>query len=775
MIMILVILTLISISTCFATENQEINKEVTLQSNSSITSEVPTHNPINKQNIKKEDSTKHIKSSPTNKIENQTINNWLKTYNDTIIENCQLTNITNFGNLKIINCTFDKVKSDNILIYNKGNLTLINTTIKNSSSHKYLVYGANITQISNCSFINNRIKEESNSSTLYRFQNTVIENSVFNNNYGGIYGINLKIKNCTFNNNIKNNTNFAAHNGGAIITTGNTTITNSTFYNNTIQDNGEKLGVGGAIYNTGILTSTNNNYTSNNASKAGTIYNKGKLNSKLDIYHRNTANHYDIIINMNNCKLLNCNISALWTDYRNTSKLYNYKDMEIKNCKIFSLRNTQRNGKAIYGDLTYFISKTDNIIYNTGTLSLIHNSITENYGGIYSTGNLHLVNNSLFNNFNINNSFITIKKANLTFTNNKFTRNHIDTDKTMSFIYCNHSLNCIIDNNNFTRYQNNLIYSNYSNVEFVYNNLNNSVYDDIYCVNSNMSVITNYRGNMSIVNNTLYKFSKRSGYLNHIISNQYANMNVTNNIFDSMYLDNTNNSVIKTTYDKKISYAKMPLDYSSAIYCHHGNITINNNIFHNITSRQIGSCIILNRSNASITNNNFTNTSVKKMYYYVYDNITNNMTKYLYNSYGGSIYIKNSRANITNNNFTNTSGGYGGCICYVNEELFTNYLWVKNNRFINNTAYNYGSSLYCKGDVNIDQNKFKDCYDNSTPSHNTIYIGVPGNSVYFWEFYTTVENNTFSYNKNNTIRLKGPFMDFTVIKIESNIYDYPWN
>jgi len=152
------------------------------------------------------------------------------------------------------------------------------------------------------------------------------------------------------------------------------------------------------------------------------------------------------------------------------------------------------------------------------------------------------------------------------------------------------------------------------------------------------------------------------------------------------------------------------------------------------------------------------------------------MTEYLYNSYGGSIYIKNSRANITNNNFTNTSGGYGGCICYVNdEERFKNYIWVKNNRFINNTAYNYGSSLYCKGNVTIDQNKFKDCYDNSTPSHNTIYIGVPGNSGFFWEFYTTVENNTFSYNKNNTIILRGPFMDFTVIKIESNIYDYPWN
>lgn len=746
-IIILLFILLITLTVSHATnETQKIDdKESILINNDTISMDnsLKNYSNINTNNkIQKEDKT--LRTDSTTTIENKTIKAWLKTYNNTIIKNSKLNNLTNFGNLELINCTFSNIKSDSILIYNKGNLSLINTTIENSQSLKYLVYGANITKIINCTFKNNTIKEESQSSTLFRFQNTIMENTIFQNNHGGIFGLNLKINNCTFNNTIKNNTNYAAHNGGAIITTGNTRITNSIFNNNTIKDNKNKMGVGGAIYNTGTLTLTNNTLQVNNASKAGAIYNKGVINSNNDVYENNTAKYYDIIVNMKTYNLLNGVLNESGypgypNNYSAYGKILNTKSMLLKNNKIYQLVNRVYD----YQKRTY---QSFFIINNTGNLTMIHNSIHNNYGSIYSKGNLIMTNNSIFDQQIYNHTFITVTNHNFTLTNNKILRNKLFI-KNSSLILCNNSNEIIIENNNFTLNNCILIVNNNSKK---IDCKNNTFIEPKHGYNEN-SLIRNYKTQMNIINNTFSGHKAYSGNLTNLITNCNATMTVENNVFDSIMLF-SREDWIKTTYPSKVSYDKISFAYNSVILDQNGNITIKDNTFNNINESSpyqgdCGCCIILNNSRAVIENNTFTNITILRSYYSVYNQSTWEEYTYYFNSYGGALYIKNSNVNITNNKFINTKAEYGSAICNINSNIS-----VTANTFQNNTAFVYGSSIYNKGNMNITNNHFINTKDKNNATIYTSTFSYHQNGILVQVPTTTnVINNTFSSDRKHAI------------------------
>jgi len=228
---------------------------------------------------KLEYQSKNKKSKTNNQIiyENKNIKSFIKTYNNTIIRNCNITNLTNFGNLTIINSNIKNVNSKLILLYNKGNLSLINVNITNCQAPKYILYGANITKIINCTFTGNKLTKSLNTCTIMLLRNTQIENTIYKNNEGGIKAANVTIKNCTFTGNKKLNITYTDHNGGAIITYGQSKIFNSNFKSNTLNTTKRIIGVGGAIYNTGNLTITNTTMTNNHANRGNTLFNKGTI------------------------------------------------------------------------------------------------------------------------------------------------------------------------------------------------------------------------------------------------------------------------------------------------------------------------------------------------------------------------------------------------------------------------------------------------------------------------------------------------------------------
>lgn len=368
-----------------------------------------------------------------NVYDNVNLTSWTKTYNNTVIKNSNITNITNFGNLTIINSTIKNINSANILLYNKGNLTLINTTIQNSTAAKQLIYGGNILEITNCKIINNSVKDSLKSNTLFIFTNTKITNSTFQNNKGGIKATSVTITNTNFTSNIKNNTDFADRYGGAIMTAGTTQIINSTFNKNSIVTNMTKIGLGGALYNTGTLTIINSKFNQNSANKGGSIFNNGIINSTNTNYTNSNATEGGAIFNQNTYNITNATLTQN-VAINNGGSIYNAGTLIIKNSRLYKSNATTKYGGAIF---------------NSKTLTLTNNKATLNkasYGAvIYSTGKVILTKNSFYNNTATTNGII-YSKANLTSNYNNFTNN---TAKNAAAIF-NNNANLTISGNTFT-------------------------------------------------------------------------------------------------------------------------------------------------------------------------------------------------------------------------------------------------------------------------------------------------------------------------------------
>ena len=693
----------------------------------------PIHNEESankKTNTLKANSENVKTSSDETFISNKKFNRWIKTYDNTVIDKCNLTNITNFGNLTIKNSNFKKVNSDLIIIYNKGNLSLINVTIENCSAPKYIIYGANITNVINCSFNNNRLTNYLNTSSIMLLHNSIIQNTLFKNNSGGIKAANVTINNCSFIGNHKNNTAFADHNGGAAIVFGNSKISNSKFENNTINTTGSKMGVGGAIYNTGNLTSTNNIFKTNNASKGGALFNKGMLNSTNDTYTRNFATYYDIIFNQRICNITNSIFDEGYGDSRknltsDVGKIFNSGNCIIKNSTMTYLEN--------YDYINYAISQSKVVINNTGTLSLIHNRIMTFTGSIYSTGNLIMKTNSI-STANTKNNFINNFKS-LVFNNNKLVSSNTKTDTLYNeYAIIMNQPNSVaeIQNNNFSDNRNTLLYNNCSKLINYKNNTQintNGLCGDTFLP----SIIKNYKSVMNFENNILKLFESMTGlgkYIRNIINNTKGDINIKNNVFENMELRTKQGYIITTS-----TYPSRYHEYSTVIYDYEGNLRLSNNSFNNLTSGNVGGVLILNKSNAVITGNNFTDTRAINVVVERNDN-------FIYYSFGGVIYARNSSVIIENNSFINSSAVYGDMICNINSNLTIN-----NNTFKSNTTGFY-AVIYNKGNCNITNNQFWCPKNNDTIIYNTpCYPGTATGII-------DVTNNTFSTDKTHSIKNK---------------------
>ena len=158
---------------------------------------------------------------------------------------------------------------------------------KGSHGSSVFIFGNN-TLISRCNFTNNNASSYDGAVIVWTkaTENTIIEYSLFENNYANRNGGAIRIDQFTIVNNCTFINNTAKQNGGAISSQGDSIYANSTFTNNKATANG------GAIYcyNDG-LNILNCNFTDNNAtSNGGAVYSKSCNISDSNFIGNNATN-----------------------------------------------------------------------------------------------------------------------------------------------------------------------------------------------------------------------------------------------------------------------------------------------------------------------------------------------------------------------------------------------------------------------------------------------------------------------------------------------------
>jgi len=173
---------------------------------------------------------------------------------------------------------------------------------------------------------------------IYNTGNLRVYNCTLDNNYaygvgGAIYnGGFLTVTNSTFSNN------FAQAGGGGIYNDGTLTVTSSTFSgNDTWYDGGGSATHGGGIYNSGVLSVTNSTLSGNSATNSGGgIYNSDTLtvtNSTLSMNHANSAGGGIYIKNGATARVSNSTIKSNTSDF-SAGGIYNASYLVLINSTL---------------------------------------------------------------------------------------------------------------------------------------------------------------------------------------------------------------------------------------------------------------------------------------------------------------------------------------------------------------------------------------------------------------------------------------------------------
>lgn len=260
-------------------------------------------------------------------------------------------------------------------IYNLGTLTITNSTFTLNSAHQGGVItndGNNTVTIDKCTFINNTSDGTGVGGAICNYYGVfTITNSVFTSNFaisaGAIYSYRggLNVTNCTF----KNNN--ATVNGGAIISSGETSIiTDSTFTDNTARITGGAIAGGGdvlsgdrsQVLSPGSLTVINSIFTNNSATVGdGGAINAHNLNLINSILTGNNAAIGGAIFTNGISKITNSTIADNYA-YLYGGGLFNSGNLNV-----------------IYSIISDNVGGSGGAFYNSeGTLTVISSIISGN-------------------------------------------------------------------------------------------------------------------------------------------------------------------------------------------------------------------------------------------------------------------------------------------------------------------------------------------------------------------------------------------------------------
>lgn len=581
------------------------------------------------------------------------------------------------------------------------NCTFINNQGRYEGDDEHVEGGAidshgNRTIIIDCIFKGNSALTTGGAVNLARGTGYQVINCVFEDNYanfGGAIRINMGevlIENCTFKNNIANESN-----GGAIDSRyADLTIKNSNFTGNTAISNG------GAINdlsnsNPAYLNIINCNFINNKASNGGGIYSQNPLNITDSNFNNNRA------------------------DTGNSGGVYSAKAILIQNSNFIS--NIGR-GLVLSGDGTIisgnnFTGNTEHAIRSTNLQNAIinNNRVINNGGtGLYITGNRNAVYNNVFigNNIGVN--------VNGNYTN--FTSNIVNNSNSNGVVLT--GIETIISSNNFTGNSENAIRST---------NLQNAII-------SNNRVINNGGTGLYITGNS-----------NMVYSNVFSGNNVGVNVngdysnFTSNVVSNSDsNGVVLTGYGVTFVNNNVSNNKGHGLVLNGNNPNIRSNHFVANGNHGIYSQLM---NNAAVTNNVFLNNGGHGFYSTMFNNgvITNNSFS---NNKGTGFYTKGNNNKFFSNNFTLNNVGINivgnGTNFKDNNVAYNllegviflgNYVYVTYNNFTGNKR----NAVEIKGKNTVfDYNNVK---NNSINSTGNCVVLITGNNAKVR--YNNIKDNNF--------------------------------
>ncbi|MDR3063368.1 MAG: hypothetical protein LBU40_04430, partial [Methanobrevibacter sp.] len=492
--------------------------------------------------------------------------------------------------------------------------------------------------VENCTFSNNI--GESGSTILIGplAYNSIIKNSIFNNNkgiqadtdnfiQGGVIRsatTNLTITDSTFTNN------FALNEGGAIsIVNGTgTKIINCKFTNNTAN-------IGGAIRIADCeVTISNSLFNQNNANNVGAIYilngavtilnsnftsNKANNGGAIGIYNRTT--------NDNKITILKNLIFDSNTATDMGGAIYTRIPIKYLNDSTF------KNNSAIDGGGIYSLSSLQ-----INAVNFSQNTATASGGAIYTNGQISISYNSNFTSNNAKNGGAIYALKNLNISNSIFNKNNAISNG--GALYVNGGTTRILSNSNFSS--------------------NSGVNGGVIYSNGVLIIISaNFNDNLATGSGgAIYSLK------NLQISSSKFNRNNASTNGGALYL---NGGVITIT--GKSTFNNNKAINGGGIYTN-SNLTINSIGFSNNIVSSNGAGLYINSGTVNILNNsNFTNNkAVNGSGVYSNGKLVVNNALFLNNnvsSNGGAIYSLND-LNITTTNFNKNNAVSNGGALYFN-------------------------------------------------------------------------------------------------------------
>ncbi|WP_169805791.1 beta strand repeat-containing protein [Methanobrevibacter curvatus] len=628
--------------------------------------------------------------------------------------------------------------------------------------------------VDNCTFSNNI--GESGSTILIGplAYNSIIKNSIFNNNkgiqadtdnfiQGGVIRsatTNLTITDSTFTNN------FALNEGGAIsIVNGTgTKIINCKFTNNSAN-------IGGAIRIADCeVTISNSLFNQNNANNIGAIYilngavtilnsnftsNKANNGGAIGIYNRTTNDNKIIILK-----------NLIFDSNKATGMggaIYTLIPIKYLNDSIF------KNNSAINGGGIYSLS---NLQINTANFS--HNTATTSGGAIYANGQISISSKSNFTSNNANNGGAIYAFKDLNISNSIFSKNNAISNG--GALYLNGGTTRILSNSNFS--SNNgvnggAIYSN-GVLSIASANFNDNFVSGsggaIYSLKNLQISSSKFNGNNASANGGAI-YSNNQGSIN--ISNSYFNGNNAAN-GGALYLESKSYIISSNFVNNKVNSGNSVVYLKNAILVQNSNFTSN-----------IGICLELNGDGAVISHNRFINTSGNGVYS---SNLKNGIIidNVLLNNIDTALYIIGNGNKAHNNSFNYNNVAVilnGNNTEFINNNIINSQndglrLTGNNLKFIsNNISDNHGYGLILNGNnPTITNNLFKSnnnalygqTVSNATISTNSLLNNL-GNGLYILGDNNKIYKNMISNNKNYGIYLKGKNNQIYANNISNNL------
>ncbi|KZX15905.1 transglutaminase domain-containing protein [Methanobrevibacter curvatus] len=615
------------------------------------------------------------------------------------------------------NLTFTGASANNPATLSGENISRIAWVNANNITFRYIKFingngntlgGTAITTytkitVDNCTFLNNAGESGAAIFIYPQAYNSVIKNSIFNNNLGSQPGTdnfvqggairsattNLTITDSTFTNN------FALNDGGAIsITNGTgTKIINCKFINNSAN-------IGGAIrISDSEATISNSIFNQNNASNAGAIFifngtatilnsnftsNKANNGGAIELYNRTNNDNKTIILKN---LIFDSNTAT-----NMGGAIHTQIPIKYLNDSIFN-NNSAINGGGIYS--------LNNLQINAVNFS--QNTATTSGGAIYTNGQISISSKSNFISNNANNGGSIYALKDLNISNSIFSKNNAISNG--GALYINGGTTRILSNSNFSS--------------------NNGVNGGAIYPNGVLSISANFNDNLATGNGgAIYSLK------NLQISSSNFNGNNASNNGGALYL---NGGV--TTITGKSTFNENRAINGGGVYTN-SNLTINSLEFSSNIASSNGAGLYINSGIVNILNNsNFTNNkAINGSGVYSNDKLVVNSVLFLNNNAsanGGAIYSLNDLNIIATNFNKNTATNSGGAI-------YTNGISSISSKssFYENKATN-GGAIYSLKDLNISTSIFSK--NNATSNGGAVYINGGTTRI--------LSNSNFSLNR----------------------------